>query len=328
MKKLVKFVAATAAVAALAATPCSMAADYPTQPVKLVVPTSPGGPADVFARALAVGLTEELKQAVVVENKLGASEILAAQAVATSRPDGHTLFFSTETGLMFNKWMFAKLPYDAEKDLAPVSLVVTGPLVMVVPASLPVNSLSEFVALARSRGASKPLSYGSAGVGSVLHLPMVTLAKTNGLVMTHVPYKGAAPVIQDLLSGQLDAGWVGVAAAVPYVRDGRMKALVVGGTSRLNVLPDTPVFSETGVKPERSDFLYALTAAAGTPPQILEKAAAAVRKVINDRKFREVNMDPFGYVPVGSTPEEFARFLAKDRPIQEQRIKAAGVKPE
>lgn len=328
MKKLIRVAATIVAAATFAASPASQAADYPTQPLKIVVPTSAGGPLDVFARALALRLGDELKQSAVVENRTGASEILAAQTVANARPDGHTLLLSTESALMFNQFMFTKLPYSAEKDLAPVSLVATGPLVMVVPASLPVKSLTDFVALARERAASKPLTYGSAAVGGVLHLPMVTLANTNGLQLTHVPYRGAAPVMQDMLAGQLDAGWVGVAGAAPYVRDGRLKALVVGGTSRLSVLPNTPVFSETGVAPERADFLYALSAPAATPPEILQKVAAAVKKVVNDRSFRETSMDPFGYVPVGSSPDEFKRFLAKDRPVQEQRLKAAGVQPE
>ncbi|MDO9435858.1 tripartite tricarboxylate transporter substrate binding protein [Hydrogenophaga sp.] len=328
MKKLIRAAAAMVATSALLLSFTSRAADYPTQPVKIVVPTSAGGPMDVFARALALRLGEEFKQSFVVDNRTGASEILGAQAVASARPDGYTLLVSTESALMFNQFMFTKLPYNAEKDLAPVSLAATGPLVMVVPASLQVNSLAEFVALARTRGASKPLSYGSSGIGGVLHLPMVTLAKTNGLELTHVPYRGAAPAIQDMLGGQLDAAWVGAAGAVPYVRDGRLKALVIGGTTRLGLLPNTPTFSETGIASERSDFLYGITAPAGTPPEILDKLAAAVKKIVTDRSFREQNMDPFGYVPAGTSPEEFKRFLSKDRPIQEQRLKTAGVKPE
>lgn len=328
MKSIARMGAALVAAATAFLSPAAQASEYPTQAVRIVVPTSAGGPMDVFGRAIALRLGEELKQSVVVDNRTGASEIVGAQAVVSARPDGYTLLLSTESALIFNQFMFTKLPYNPEKDLAPLSLVATGPLVMAVPASLPVSTLSEFLALAKARGASKPVTYGSSGVGGVLQLPMATLAKTHGLQMTHVPYRGAAPAIQDMLGGQLDAAWVGAAGAAPYVRDGRLKALVVGGSSRLNLLPNTPTFAEAGVTPERSDFFYALSAPAGTPQDILNKVATAVKKIMSDRSFREQNMDPFGYVPAGSTPQEFQAFLAKDRPIQAQRLKTAGVQPE
>ncbi|WP_137894473.1 tripartite tricarboxylate transporter substrate binding protein [Ramlibacter sp. 2FC] len=328
LKKLCALVANVVAAAGLALSPLAHAADYPEQPVRVIIGNPPGGPTDVFARALAARLTDELKQQFFVDNKAGASEILAAQVVANAKPDGYTLLFCTETPLAINQFTFSKLSYNPEKDFAPITMIASAPLVLVAPASSPVKSLDEFVALARSRAATKPLTYGSAGVGGVLHLPMAMLAKNNGLELTHVPYKGATPMLQDLLSGQIDAGWVGVSGAVPYVREGKLKALVVGGTSRLSILPNTPVFSETSIAPERSDFMFSLVAPAGTPPQILDKIGQAVKKIVNDRKFKETQLDPYGYVAVGSTPEDFRKFLIKDRQVQEQRIKVSGVRPE
>ena len=165
-----------------------------------------------------------------------------------------------------NQFLFSnKLSYDPEKDFAPVSFLLKSPLVLVVPANLPVNSLQDFIALAKSRAATKRLTYGSAGPGGVLHLPMAMFAKQNGLEMTHVPYKGVAPLLTDLMSGQIDAAWVAVAGAAPYVKEGKLKALVVGAPARVKALPDVPVFSETSVKPVQADFIFALVAPAGTP---------------------------------------------------------------
>jgi tripartite-type tricarboxylate transporter receptor subunit TctC len=304
------------------------AGEFPDRPVTLVVVNPPGGPTDALARAIAARLTEVWKQQVLVENRPGGSEVIGAQAVVKARPDGYTLLFCTESAVLLNQFVFQKLSYNPEKDLAPVSHLVSAPLVLVVPATLPVKNLEEFVALAKSRSANKPLAYGSAGAGGVLHLAMVMLAKRNGIEMVHIPYKGAAPLMQDLISGQVDAGWVGVSGAVPFVRDGRMKALVVGGTSRLKALPDTPVFAETSISPERADFMFSMVAPGNTPLPVREKIAAAIKVILNDPKFRETQLEPYGYVAVASTPAEFERHLARERPFQAERIKLAGVKPE
>ena len=303
-------------------------ANYPEKPVTIVVGHPAGGVTDAVARAIASQLSKEWQQQVLVDNKSGSNEIIAAQSVSKARPDGYTFLLCTEAPLLLNQFVYSKLTYNAEKDLAPVSHLLSAPLTLVVPAALPVKTLDEFVALAKSRSESKPMTYGSAGAGSVLHLPMVTLEKHNGLKMVHVPYRGAAPLLLDLVSGQVDAAWVGVSAAVPFVREGKLKALVVGGTSRLKVLPEVPVFTETSIAPERADFMYSLVAPAQTPQPIRDKVAAAVKKVLNDPKFRETNLDPFGYVAIGSTPAEFEQFLVKDRPAQAERIKVSGVKPE
>ena len=157
---------------------------------------------------------------------------------------------------------------------------------------------------------------------------MAMLAKQNGIEMTHVPYKGVAPLLTDLVSGQVDAAWVAVAGAAPFVHDGRIKALVVGASERVKSLPQVPTFRETGVRPVQADFIFALLAPAGTPPAVAEKIAAAVRKIMAEPDFREKYVDPFGYSVVASSPAELGRYLARDRTLQAERVRVSGVKME
>ena len=315
-----------AAAMCLSALSAARAADYPVKPITVVVGYAAGGPTDVLMRAMAPRLTEDLKQQILVDNRPGANEIIAAQIVAKSPPDGYTLFLCTEAPLTQNQFMYSKLNYNPEKDFTPITQLLSAPMTFIVPTTLPVNSLEEFVALAKARTATKPLIYGSAGIGGVSHLPMAMFAKQSGLEMVHVPYKGIAPLVPDVVAARVDAAWVGVAGAAPFVREGKVKALVVAAPSRLKVLPQTPTFSETSVAPVQADFIFALMAPAGTPSAITERIAALVKKSLSDPKFREVNLDPFGYVVVASTPAELGQFLAKDRPLQAERIKVSGAK--
>lgn len=300
---------------------------WPTRPVTMVVGYPPGGPTDVFIRAVGERLTEDWKQPVVVDNRAGANEILAAQQVVRSAPDGHTLFVSTETPLTMNPYLFEKLPYDPQKGFAPVSRLLSCPLTLVVNPALNVSTLREFITVAKSRGATRPLAYGSAGQGNANHLAMAMLGKQEGLQLTHVPYKGIAPLVTDLLAGQVDAGWVGVSAAVPYLKEGRLKALVVGAPARIPAMPQVPAFTlaETGVSPVQADFIFAMVAPAGTPLPVRERVAASVRKVLTDPLFLEKYVSPFGYVVAAETPEDLSQYLDKDRIAQAGRMKAAGV---
>lgn len=319
--------AAAAAAIGLISASASRAAEYPEKPITVVVGYPAGGPTDVFMRALGPRLTQEWGQQIVVDNKAGANESIAAQFVARAQADGYTLLIATEVPLTQNQFLFSKLQYNPEKDFAPVSRLLTSPLTLVVPANLPVNSLADFIALAKARtAAANPLAYGSAGTGGVLHLPMAMLAKQNGLDMTHVPYKGVAPLITGLLSGDVSAAWVAVAGAAPFVRDGKLKALVVDAPARVKSLSDVPVFKETSVAPVQADFIFALVAPASTPSAVTEKLAGTIRKIMADPEFRSKYMDPFGFVAVSSTPVELERYLAKDRPLQAERIKISGAK--
>ena len=206
----------------------------------------------------------------------------------------------------------------------PITRLVSSPLVLVVNPALPVTTVEEFIALAKSRSATKPMTYASAGAGGTLHLPMAMLATQNGATMIHVPYKGVAPLLTDVVSGQVDSAWVAVAGATPFVRDGKIKALVVDAPARARALPAVPVFSETRAQRVQADFYFALQAPAGTAPDIAEKIATSVRRILQDPAFREKYLDPFGFIVVASTPAELADYLVKDRPRQAERIKASG----
>jgi tripartite-type tricarboxylate transporter receptor subunit TctC len=305
--------------------PVSRASDYPIKPVTVVVPYPAGGPTDVLMRALAPRLATVWKQQVIVDNRPGANEIIGTQLVSRAAADGYTLLFSSEVPLTMNQYLFRKLNYDPAKDFAPVMRMVSSPLVLVVHPDVPVNSVEEFIALAKSRGSAKPVTYASAGTGGVLHLPMVMLARQNGLEMTHVPYKGVAPLLADLVGGQVESAWVAVAGAAPYVRDGKLKALVMDAPSRVSALPQVPVFAETRVSHVQADFNLILQAPAGTPQSVTEKVASDVRAVLGEAEIRTRFLDPFGFVIVASKPAELADFLAKDRARQGERIKVSGV---
>lgn len=319
-------VIAFGAVAALSASPAARADDFPTKPVTVVVGYPAGGPTDALMRAIAPRLASEWKQQVIVDNRPGANEAIAAQLVSKASPDGYTVLLSTEAPLTQNQFLYKKLNYNPEKDFAPVTQLVSAPLALVVNPKLPVNSLQEFISLAKSSTGSRSLNYASAGSGGVLHLPMEMLAKQNGLTLNHVPYKGTAPLLTDLIAGQVDLAWVAIASVAPYVQSGKLRALVVDAPERVKALPQTPVFSETGVGHVQADFIFALTAPAHTPPAVTEKIAKSVRKVLADPEFRKESLDPFGYVPVASTPGELADYLAKDRPQQAERVKVSGAK--
>lgn len=306
--------------------PAAASDDFPKKPVTVMVGYTAGGPTDVLMRAIAQRLTEEWKQQVIVDNRPGANESIAAQAAARAPADGYTLLFSTEGPLTQNQFLYSKLAFNPEKDFVPISLIGTSPLTLVVPTAFPANSLGEFIAYAKSRAGTKPLLYGSAGVGGITHLPTAMLSKQHGLNMVHVPYKGTAPLLPDLISGNVDAAFISLASMAPFVREGKLKALVVDAPKRLKVMPQVPVFSETTVAPVQADFIYALVAPTGTPPAITERISAAVKAIVNDPKFREIHLDPYGYVTVGSSPKELGQYLAKDRPLQAERIKVSGAK--
>lgn len=310
--------------AVLGSAPPAGAADFPNKPVTVVVGYAAGGPTDVLMRAIAPRLSSAWQQPVVVDNRPGANEILAAQLVSKAPPDGHTLLLSTEAPLTQNQFLYRKLNYNPETDFSPVTLLLKSPLALVVQATTPANTLQEFIALARTRATTRPLSYGSAGTGGVLHLPMAMFAKQKDLSMTHVPYKGLAPLINDLLAGHLDAAWMAVAGAAPHVRDGKLKALVVDAPTRSRSMPRVPLLTEVDATPIHASFIFAIQAPAGTPATVNEKIATAIREIVADAEFREKHLEPYGFFAITSTPAELAAYLAEDRPRQAERIKASG----
>jgi len=301
----------------------AQAADYPTKPVTVVVSFSAGGPVDALMRALGQRLSEEWKQQVLIDNKPGANEAIAAQAVAKAPADGYTLFASSEGPLTQNQYLYKKLAYSPDKDLTAVTQLVQVPMALVTPINFPANSLMEFLALARTR-ANSPITYGSTGMGGVTHLPMALLAKNTNIPFVHVPYKGAAPLVPDLVSGQIDSAFLAVSAVAPFIKDKKLKALVISAPTRITSLPQVPTFKELGVEDVQATFIMALTAPTGTPQPIIDKVAASVQKIMADPKFREKYTEPFAYLPVASSPKDFAAYLAKDRGYQAERVKISG----
>ncbi|WP_419203971.1 Bug family tripartite tricarboxylate transporter substrate binding protein [Bordetella trematum] len=312
--------------AALLAASGSQAQGYPNRPVTIVVPYPAGGPVDNFARALAQGLGDTWRQPVIVMNKPGANEIIGADTVAKSQPDGYTLFAGTEAALTMSPHLYKKLPYSVEKDFVPISRMVSLPLVFFVSSSLPVETMQDFVKLAKTRAAAdKPLSYGSTGGGGIAHLPIVTLERQEGISLTHVPYRGASNLIPDVISGEVDAAVLGVSVIEQHVRKQMLKALAISAPSRSASLPEVPTFTQAGLQDIQAVFNIGLLAPRGTPPDLVSKIAADVREVIADPEFRRKNIDAYSYVPVAGDPAEFKAFLESDSRIQADRIKASGV---
>jgi tripartite-type tricarboxylate transporter receptor subunit TctC len=303
--------------------PCAMAEVFPTKPVSIVVPYAPGGPVDNLSRVLATRLGKDWGQPVLVVNKTGANEIIGAEFVVKSAPDGYTLFAATEAALTMNPHLYKKLPYNAEKDFAPISRLISVPMVFFVPMNSKANSLQEFIRLARS-AKDKPLTYGSSGAGGIVHLPLAMFTKQEGLEMVHVPYKGAGPLIPDVISGQVDSAVLGVSVIEQHVRAGKLKALAVSSPSRSQALPDVPTFKEAGVKEIDAVFNIGLVAPAGTAPAIVEKISSDVRRILMDPEFRKANIDAYSYVAVGSTPAEYRSFLARDLKVQGERVRVSG----
>ena len=300
-----------------------VAETFPAKPVTIVVPYSPGGPVDNLSRALGIRLTKEWGQPVLVLNKTGANEIIGAEFVAKSPADGYTLFAATEGALTMNPHLYKKLPYNAEKDFTPISRLITVPMVFIVPHNSKANTLKEFVQLARN-AKDKPMSYGSSGAGGIVHLPLAMFAKQENLEMVHVPYKGAAPLIPDIIAGQVDSAILGVSVIEQHVKSGKLKALAISGDSRSIALPEVPTFKEAGVKDINGAFNIGLVAPAGTPSAVVEKIANDVRKILMDPDFRHTQIDAYSYLAVGSTPEEYKNFLAKDFKVQAERVKISG----
>ncbi|UUZ62678.1 tripartite tricarboxylate transporter substrate binding protein [Polaromonas sp. P1-6] len=264
---------------------------YPSKPVTIIVPYGPGGGVGVFIQALAEGMRAEWKQSVIVDYKPGANEIVGATFLIRAQPDGYTIMASTEAAPILNPSLFKKLPYDPDKQMVPVSLLVKAPLVLVVPASSQANTMKQFVEMAKARSATDPVRYGSGGAGGTGHLPFVALASDNNLTLIHAAYKGGGPLLQDLLGGFVEAGLLGSAVAEPHVKSGKLKALAVTADKRLSSMPNVPLFPETGVQDINATFIVALSASTGTPANIIANIAHTAKKVMSSPEFQTKTLD-------------------------------------
>ena len=316
--------AASLAAVALGVSNVGDAQPYPSKPIHIVVPYTAGGPADLLVRGLGIKLAEKWGQQVVVENRPGANEIIAAEAVAKAAPDGYTLLVASDAVFTLNASLYSKLPYDPVKDLAPVSKLVTANLLLVTRPDFPANSVKEFIDYAKQNPGK--LSYGSVGAGGVNHLAMSWFNSLNGLQMEHVPYKGLVQALQDVITGRIDTMFAVIGGALPFVQSNKLKALAVSGKARSGVLPNVPTFAEVGYPSFDASFYFAVAAPAGTPRDILTKFASEASQIVNSAEFKEKYLTQLGFEPVGDTPDQFAAFLVNDRKIGAEKVKVSGAK--
>ena len=296
---------------------------FPAKPVRILVGFAPGGAVDISARVIAQKLGEAMPQPVVVENRPGASGAIAADLTAKAPPDGHTLLMANVTIAM--PGLFAKLPYDVTRDLTPVSLIAIGPSVLVVHPSVPVRDVKSLIALARAQ--PKALMYGSGGLGNITHLEMELLGSMAKLDMVHVPYKGAAPSITGILSGEVHMVFASIPSVLGQVRNGRVRALAVSTAKRSSVLPDVPTLDEAGVPGYDAASWYGVFAPAGILKPALDVLAKELGRAMAAADVRS-RFESDGFNPVGSSPEEFARFLPGEIRKWAETIKAAGIQPQ
>jgi tripartite-type tricarboxylate transporter receptor subunit TctC len=310
--------------ALLLVTGSAAAQNFPEKPVTLVVAFPAGGSADLVARAVAQQMSESWKQPIVISNRAGASGNIGAEAVANAAPDGYTLLMGT-TALASSPALYTKLGYDLTRDLAPVGLVVVMMNVLVVHPSLPARSVKELLALAKAQPGT--LNSASAGVGSSNHLALVLFTMLSGAGIGHVPYKGAAPAVADVMGGHVAMTFAPIAAVVSQIKGGRLRALGVTGATRSSALPDVPTIAEAGVPGYEAAGWNAMLAPKATPRELIVKVNAALADSLRTTKVSEVLVSSGAEAAVGS-PDDLARFLQSEMTKWAKVVKAAGIKPE
>ncbi|UBM08475.1 Bug family tripartite tricarboxylate transporter substrate binding protein [Cupriavidus metallidurans] len=298
----------------------AQADNFPNRPIKVVVPYPAGASTDLLARIVGQTMSKVLGQSVVVENRPGAGGIIAAEYTARSAPDGYTIMMTSAGILTNNPSMYKKLPYDAVKDFAPISIAAQLPLVIVVNNKLPAKSFQELMNLAKKEPGK--LSYGSAGTGTSQHLAGELLKSMAKVDILHVPYKGGSPAMADLLAGQISMMFVQTASALPQVRNGKVRAIAIGSPQRSAMMPDVPTIAESGVPGYNSDTWYGYVAPAGVPQPILARLHAAIVAGLKENKEKLLND---GYVVDGGTPQQMAAAIKTDTSKWGEIIRSAHI---
>jgi tripartite-type tricarboxylate transporter receptor subunit TctC len=297
---------------------------YPTKPVKIVVPSAPGGGTDIVARLLAQSFSKALGQNFIVENKPGAGNLIGIETVARAPADGYTLLF-VASPLVLNPILFKKVNYDPIKDFSPISLAATAPNILVVHPSTPASNVKEWVELAH-KGQNK-LSYASAGVGTSPHMSMELFNAMAGIQTLHIPYKGTTPAVTDLLGGQVNAMFSNALTVMPHIQSGKLRALAVSGNRRLELLPDVPTVMEAGIAQYVSLQWYGLLAPAGTPLAVIQTINREMVKALQSKDIKD-KLASEGAEPVGSTPAEFANLIKNDFDKWSKVAKSSGIEPQ
>jgi tripartite-type tricarboxylate transporter receptor subunit TctC len=316
-------IAVIAAALVLGASAANAQDPWPQRPVKVVVPFPAGGNTDVQARIMCERLSAELGQQFIVENRVGAAGAIAAEYVAHAPADGYTLFFSASPQISVVP-LVQKVNYDPEKDFVPISIVGTNPFVLGVQASIPADDLKGFVRYVKEHQGL--LNFASGGTGSIGHLSAALFLHRAGLVMTHIPYKGGAPAVQDLVAGQVQMYFGNASELLQHAKSGKIKLLAVSSEKRAPQLPDVPAVAEI-YKGFRTITWNGFLAPAGTPKTVVDTMAREVAKIVREPETAG-KLQKIGVDPLGNTPSEFAAFLRAEAPVWRDAIKAADVKPE
>ncbi len=298
--------------------------DYPAKPIRIVVPSSPGGGTDILARQIAQKLTERWGQQVVVENRPGAGQMIGIELVARAAPDGYTLAL-TASPLALNTVLYKKVPYDPIRDFAPISQIAALPNMVVTHPALPVRTMRELIALAKARPGQ--LVYASSGIGTGPHLAMELLLSITGAKMEHVPYKGTNPGMIDTMAGQVQVLMSTLLPPLPHIRSGRLRPLAITGAKRVVSLPDVPTVAESGVPGYEVMQWYGFVAPAHTPREVIVKLHAEISNILKSAEVRD-KLAADGAEAVGSTPEQFATFIQSEIDKWTKVVKTAGIRVE
>src|ERR1700742_648833 len=302
----------------------AFAQTWPNRPIRMIVPYTPGGYTDLMARLVGQKISDALGQPIIFENKPGANAIIGTDVVAKAAPDGYT-FGTVIAAHAVNATLNPKLPYDTLKDFSYVSLMSVAPLIMIAHPSLPANNVQELIALAKAKPGE--LNFASSGVGAAAHLTMEMFKSRTGIDMQHIPYKGTAGALQDVIGGRINVMFDIIGPLMPQVKSGNAKAIVVTARERVPAAPDVPTMAEQGVPDFVSGTWAGIIAPAGTPKEIVDRVSAEAKKALADPALKEKLVEQ-GIVAVGSTPEEFRAFVAEEIARWAKVINDAGIKLE
>ena len=304
----------------------SLAQPYPNKPIRVVVPYAPGGATDIMGRVVAQRLGEILGQQLIIDNKPGGSTAIGAEFAAKAPADGYTLMFTNDATFVLNPALFPKLSYNMARDFVPVAAVAYLNLALVVSADLPVNSYAELVAWSRAK--SGTISYGSYGVGSQAHLMGEMYKKLTATDIVHVPYKGSAPAVADVIGGQVVFTFPALPTVQGFIKAGKVKALAISGEKRSALLPDVPTFTEVGAKDMDIGAWYGFFAPAGTPREVVSRFNAAVSTMLGNAEFVDKQLTPQGMLPMNNSPEQVLALMKSEGERMARIIKLSGAKVE
>lgn len=312
--------------AAVVSVACASAAHaYPTKPLRLVVGFSPGGSTDVTARILAERMSASMGQQLIVDNRAGAGGNIGADLVAKSNPDGYTILMATTGVMAFNHYLYARLPYSAERDFAPVTQIGALPLILVVPASLPAKSVKDLIGLAKAQPGK--YSFGSSGVGGTTHVTAELFKAMAKIDLVHVPYKGSGQMMGDLLSGQVQIAFDQIASSIAHVKSGRLRALGITTAKRSPLMPDMPTIAEAGVPGYEAISWNGFAVPAGTPKSVIRRLQQETKKAVEIPEVKD-KLFGLGIEAVAGTPEQFAALIKSERGKWVPLLKKIGVEPQ